>query len=216
MVLFGVSNMMSDVIEVVKARGHRVRAIVLNMPEQTRPRTKDLATRLRELDEHPTIMTLDEFRPWEGVEYFVVPVTPEKAPFVEHLKTKYALRFAQLVHPAAYLSPHATVGEGVFIGAHSVIGPGCVLHDHVSVGRGVTVGHDSVLHPFVRLNPGSNVAGHVELGEGAVVGLGANIIEELIIGKGAVVASGAVVIKDVPEWALVAGVPAVVKKFYNA
>ncbi len=215
MVLFGVSNMMSDIIEVVNATGKRVEAIVLNVPERMRPRTKDLETRLRELREDPEIVQLEEFRPTMGEEYFVVPVTPEKASLIAHLTTAYNLRFAKLVHPAAYISPYARVGDGVFVGAKSVIGPGSVSHDHVSVGRGVTIGHDTVVHSYVRLNPGSNIAGHVEIFDGSIVGLGANVIEELVIGRSAVVAAGAVVLKDVPERAMVAGVPAVVKKIYD-
>lgn len=214
MVLFGVSNMIGDVYEIVNAMGKKVTTIVLNVPEQKRPRTKDLATRLVELEEQPKITFLEEFAPQENEEYFVVPVTSKKKVLIDFLRDSYKLRFSRLVHPTAFVSPYATLGQGVFVGALSVIGPGCMLHDHVAVGRGVTVGHDTVLHPYVHLNPGSNIAGHVEIFDGAMVGIGANIIEELIIGKGAVVAAGAVVIKDVPERTMVAGIPAIVKKTY--
>ncbi|MDA8097994.1 MAG: hypothetical protein M0042_00035 [Nitrospiraceae bacterium] len=215
MVLFGVSNRLSDIIEIVNARGKRVRKIVLNMPEEKRPRTKDLDTRLRELRERPMILSLNEFIPQQGDEYFVVPVTPKKYELISLLIEKYGLHFARLVHPTAFISPYTSLGQGVFVGACSVVGPGCVLEDHVSIGRGVTVGHDVILHPYVRVNPGSNIAGHVEVFDGALVGLGASIIEELVVGRNAVVAAGAVVLKDVPERTLVAGVPAVAKKVYD-
>jgi sugar O-acyltransferase (sialic acid O-acetyltransferase NeuD family) len=215
MVLFGVSNMLSDVYECVHALGKNVTRIVLNAPEQKRERTKDFETRLRELNEQPLITPLEEFSPREDEEYFVVPTTPKKAVLIEYLKNKYRLQFSQLIHPAAYVSPYAKIGQGVFIGAGSEIGPGCVIKDHVFVNRGVTVGHDTVLHEYVRLNPGSNIAGHVQILAGASIGLGAGVIEELVIGKGAVVAAGAMVIRDVQEKTLVAGVPAVFKKTYE-
>jgi len=215
MILFGVGNMLSDVFDCVNLLGKRVTRIVINVPEQKRQRTKDFETRLMELNERPLITHLEGFAPQEGEEYFVVPTTPKKSLLIEFLKKNYDLRFSQLIHPSACVSRYAKIGQGVFIGAMSVISPGCVLEDHVFVNRGVTVGHDAVLHEYVRLNPGSNIAGHVEIFDGAMIGLGANIIEELVIGRSAVVAAGAVVIKDVQEKTMVAGVPAVVKKVYE-
>ncbi len=216
MILFGVGNMLSDICECAKMRNKKITQIVINMPEQKRDRTKDMATRLRELNESPRVIELKDFLPLAGEEYFIVPTTPKKSLLVDFLKNRYRLKFSQLIHPTAYVSPFARIGEGVFIGPRSVIGPGCVIKDHAFVNRGVIVGHDTVLHEYVRLNPGSNVAGHVEIQAEAMIGLGANVIEELIIGRDAVVAAGAVVIRDVPERAMVAGVPAVVKKVYGA
>ncbi len=212
MVLFGVGNMLSDIYDCVHALGKKVTRIVLNAPEQNRERTKDFETRLRELNERPLITPLEDFSPQGDEESFVVPTTPQKAVLIEYLKNKYRLQFSQLIHPTAYVSPYAKIGQGVFIGAGSVIGPGCILNDHVFVNRGVIVGHDTILHEYVRLNPGSNIAGHVEIMDGAMIGLGANVIEELVIGRGSVVAAGAVVIKDVQGNTMVAGVPAVVKR----
>ena len=215
MILFGVSNMLSDIYGCVMELGQKVTRIVVNVPEQKRERTKDLATRLAELTERPCIELLDDFIPEEGEEYFVVPTTAEKMVLVEYLKDNYHLQFSQLIHPTAYVSPYARIGQGVYIGAKSVISPGCVLKDHVFVHAGVTVGHDTVLHEYVRLNPGCNIAGHVEIFDSTMVGLGASVIQELKIGKRVVVGAGAVVIEDVPENTLVAGVPAAVKKFYG-
>lgn len=215
MILFGVGNMLSDVFDCVNLLGKKVAGIVINVPEEKRGRTKTFEARLKELNESPMITRLETFAPQEGEEYFVVPTTPEKSHLIEFLKKNYGLRFSQLIHPSACVSPYARIGQGVFIGALSVIGAGAVLKDHVFVNRGVTVGHDTVLHEYVRLNPGSNVAGHVEILDGAMIGLGANVIDEIVIGRRAVVAAGAVVIRDVSERTMVAGVPAVVKKVYE-
>jgi acetyltransferase-like isoleucine patch superfamily enzyme len=57
--------------------------------------------------------------------------------------------------------------------------------------------------------------GSVTLGESVFVGTNASIMEGLNVGKGAIIAGGAVVTKDVPEMALVAGVPAKIKKIYD-
>jgi sugar O-acyltransferase (sialic acid O-acetyltransferase NeuD family) len=215
MILFGVSNMLSDVYDCINALGRKVTRIVLNEPEQKRERTKDFETRLKELNERPLISHLDDFEFAKDEEYFVVPTTPRKSDLIVFLKKKYQMQFSNLIHPTAYVSPNAKIGQGVYIGARSVIAPGAVLKDYVFVNRGVTVGHDTIIHDYVRLQPGSNIGGHVVILANAMIGMGANVIEELIIGKGAVVAAGAAVIGDVKEKTLVAGVPAVVKKVYE-
>ena len=215
MILFGVSNMLSDVYDCVNALDKKVTRIVLNEPEQKRERTKDFETRLKELNERPMISRLDDFEFIKNEEYFVVPTTPKKSDLIAFLKKTYRMQFSNLIHPTAYVSPYAKIGEGVYIGVRSVIAPGAVLKDFVFVNRGVTVGHDTVIHEYVRLHPGCNVGGHVEIHANAMIGMGANVIEELVIGKGAVVAAGAAVIGDVKGKTLVAGVPAVVKKVYS-
>jgi|SRR5208283_2357328 len=215
MILFGVSNMLSDIYDCANALGKKISMIIINTQELRRARTKGFETRLQELNEKPRIISLSEFTPQEGEEYFVVPTTPEKSPLIDCLKNTYQLEFARLIHPTAYVSPYAKIGEDVYIGAKSVIGAGTVIKDHVFINRGVTVGHDNIIHEYVRLQPGCNVGGHVEILYGAMIGLGANVIEEIVIGRGAVVAAGAVVIQDVKDKTMVCGVPAVIKKTYE-
>ena len=212
MVLFGVGNMLSDVYDCVNALGKKVTMLVINVPEQKRERTKGFETRLEELNERPLITPLENFIPEDDEEYFVVPTTPQKSALIEFLKTTYQLEFVSLIHPTAYVSPYARIGQGVYVGANSVIGPGTVLKDHVFLNRGVTVGHDTVVHEYVRLQPGCNIGGHVEILTGAMIGMGANVIEELVIGREAIVAAGSTVIKDVRDKTMVAGIPAIVKQ----
>ena len=116
MILFGVSNMISDIYECAGESGKRITEIVLNVPEQMRERTKDLGTRLRELNEQPKLLPLEEFAPVEGEEYFVVPITQQKSVLIEMLVRKYQLQFSNLVHPTAYISPYASMGQGFLSG----------------------------------------------------------------------------------------------------
>lgn len=216
MILFGTGNMLSDIYDCCLATHVRVSAIFLNVEEEVRPRTKPLHARLAELGEHPFVGPIEAFVPVAGEQYFLVPTTPKKRWLVDDLRSRFGIAFAQLVHPSAYVSPYARLGDGVFIGAGSVIAAGAVLADHVFVNRGVTVGHDTTIGEYARLQPGCNVAGHVQIGRAALIGIGAQIQQELLVGDYAVVAAGAAVTEDVPERALVARVPAVVKRTYPA
>ena len=80
------------------------------------------------------------------------------------------------IHPTASVSEGARVGEGVYIGAGSVVGEGASLgagtqvHSNCVVGRGVSVGRECVLHPNVVLYDGVTLGDRVVLHAGVVVG----------------------------------------------
>jgi UDP-2-acetamido-3-amino-2,3-dideoxy-glucuronate N-acetyltransferase len=130
----------------------------------------------------------------------------------------------------AQVREHAVVGEGTSIGRGAYVGPGvrlgarCKLQNHALVyepavlGDGVFVGPGVVFTNDARpraVNPdGSMKHGEdwtkvgVTVRDGAAIGARAVCVAPLEIGRWALVAAGAVVIRDVPDYALVAGVPA--------
>jgi sugar O-acyltransferase (sialic acid O-acetyltransferase NeuD family) len=215
LVVFGASNILSDLVDCALAVGLRPTRVVLHLPEESDERSIPLAERLKMLSPLcpvPEIVTLAEFSPAPDELYILGPTTPTRSALAEVVQQRFQLRFHTLVHPTAYVSSLAQLGAGVFIGANSTIAPGAVLADHVFVNRGVTIGHDTHIGSFSRIQPGSNVGGLCRIGRGVTVGLGANVLERLIIGDGAFVGGGAVVIEDVPARVLVVGVPARIKK----
>lgn len=85
---------------------------------------------------------------------------------------------------------------------YAAIGSGCIIipGDHVP-----TVGVPQYLAGKLHIN---DVDGEIEVGEDAWVGAGSILLSHCKIGRGAVVAAGAVVSKEVPPYAVVAGIPA--------
>ena len=71
-----------------------------------------------------------------------------------------------------------------------------------------SVDHECRLADGVHVAPGARIAGCVEIGRCAMVGIGAVILPRLRIGEGAIVGAGAVVTRDVPDRAVVYGNPA--------
>ena len=87
----------------------------------------------------------------------------------------------------------------------------------------IEIGDDVVLSPYVVVTtdsldnsiktlPRPHFAGKIMIKDGAWVGTRATILPGVTIGENAVVAAGAIVRNDVPAGALVAGVPATIKK----
>lgn len=124
------------------------------------------------------------------------------------LALSHGLRLVDAIHPSAVVSPSAFLGPAVTIMAEAVVNAAARLGANVIVNTGAVVEHDCLLGDHVHVATAAALGGDVEVGEGAHVGLGASVREGVRIGAGAVVAAGAVVVADVPEGAVVAGVPA--------
>ncbi len=106
----------------------------------------------------------------------------------------------------------AKVGEKCKISSHSFICEGVTIEDEVFVGHGVMFTNDR----FPRAtNPDGSAQSDedwtlefTQVKRRASIGSNATIMCGITIGEGALIAAGAVVTKSVPDYAIVAGVPA--------
>lgn len=121
---------------------------------------------------------------------------------------RFGLRPVTLRHPAATVSPHATVGHGTLVAASAVINPFATVGTGAIINTGAIVEHDCRIGDFAHIAPAAAVAGGVTVGRGAWIGLGARILPGLTVGADAMVGAGAVVLRDVAAGQTVAGVPA--------
>ncbi|MGB4136015.1 MAG: DapH/DapD/GlmU-related protein [Microbacterium sp.] len=128
------------------------------------------------------------------------------------------------VRERARLGRNCIVGRGAYIGTGVVMGDNCKVQNYALVyeparlGDGVFIGPAVVLtndtYPRA-INPDGTIkSAHdwepvgVTIETGAAIGARATCVAPVTIGAWATVAAGAVVVKDVPAYALVAGVPA--------
>lgn len=106
----------------------------------------------------------------------------------------------------------ATIGRRCKISSHSFICEGVEIADEVFVGHGVMFTNDR--YPRAT-NPDGSLQTEADwqveptrVAKGASIGTHATILCGLTIGEGALVGAGALVTRDVPPFAIVAGVPA--------
>jgi UDP-2-acetamido-3-amino-2,3-dideoxy-glucuronate N-acetyltransferase len=104
-----------------------------------------------------------------------------------------------------------SVGENCKISSHTFICEGVVVRDGVFVGHGVMFINDT--YPQALSDSGALqveadwLLQEIEVKKHASIGSNATILGGVTIGEGALIGAGAVVTKDVPDFAIVTGVP---------
>jgi UDP-2-acetamido-3-amino-2,3-dideoxy-glucuronate N-acetyltransferase len=121
------------------------------------------------------------------------------------------------VMAGARIGRDCMLGQNVFVGSRVEIGDRCRIQNHVSVYDGVVLADAVFVGPAATFTnvrrpradfPRKERFETTRVKTGATIGAHATIVCGVTIGEGAFVAAGAVVTHDVPDFALVRGVPA--------
>ncbi|WP_083638650.1 acyltransferase [Rhizobium oryziradicis] len=137
--------------------------------------------------------------------------------------------------PGTYIAEHAAIHtQRLIMGAQSWIAGHALVRGDVEMGDDVSINAYACLSGKVRLGHGVRIASHVSIvgfnhgfedlqtpiyrqplttlgihiDDDVWIGANAVVLDGVTIGKGAIIAAGAVVAKDVPAYAIAAGVPA--------
>ena len=141
------------------------------------------------------------------------------------------VRGRKLMTAGKYTNIHPTViireGQFISIGEHCLINHNNLLQAGKSKYGSITIGnyvHTGVNVMIMAFNHGSYTRdiptkeqdyldAPIVIEDDVWIGAGAIILAGVTVGKGSIIAAGAVVNKDVPEYAIVGGVPAKVIKY---
>ena len=80
------------------------------------------------------------------------------------------------IDPLAFVSPKATIGKDVYVGAFACIGDGAVvgdgtqIHPHTVIGDGVKIGNGCLIYPNVTIYQGCRIGSNVTIHAGSVIG----------------------------------------------
>jgi len=128
-------------------------------------------------------------------------------------------RIWHFVHvlPGTVIGQNCVLGQNVMAGPDVSIGNGCKIQNNVALYRGVVLEDDVFCGPSCVFTNVLTPRAHVErknefaptlVRRGATIGANATIVCGNTLGAYCMIAAGAVVTKDVPDFALMAGVPA--------
>lgn len=159
--------------------------------------------------------TLPELKDKFGIEAVYCPLGNNRVR-VKFLQKARELGYKtpNYIHPSVILSPDVTLGEGVYILLGSNIMPFTEIEDFVMISMNVNVAHHNILKKGTFLSTGCNFGASIVAEENTYCGIGSTIMTGLHrLGKDCLIGAGAVVIKDVPDGAVMAGVPAKIIKY---
>ena len=117
----------------------------------------------------------------------------------------------------AKIGKGCNIGQNVMVDRDVVIGDRCKIQNNVSVYNGVTLEDEVFCGPSCVFTNVYNPRAFIErkhefkqtlVKRGATIGANATIVCGVTIGRYAMIGAGAVVKRDVPDYAIVAGVPA--------
>jgi carbonic anhydrase/acetyltransferase-like protein (isoleucine patch superfamily) len=122
-------------------------------------------------------------------------------------------QLGRTAQPSLKIGRHTAINEFNNIRAGNApvtIGDGCLLSQFVSI---IDANHGTARGAFMRDQRHDLGGAGVHIGDDVWIGAHAVILPGVQIGDGAVVAAGAIVTRDVPAYAVVAGVPAEIKRY---
>lgn len=128
-------------------------------------------------------------------------------------KTKHI--FGKVLHTSAIVSRYARIGEGSVVLHNSVLQTGVKIGRHCIINTSSNVDHDVKVDDFVHISPNVTICDNVEVMEGTHIGAGATILPHVTVGKWCVIGAGAVITQNLPDYALVVGVPGKVVRKLN-
>jgi maltose O-acetyltransferase len=113
-----------------------------------------------------------------------------------------------------------SIGKDTFIGHETLINGS--YNSSITIGNNVDISHRVTIstgtHEIDMINEHTAGKGKYEniiISDGVWIGMNSIILPGVKIGKKSIIAAGSVVTKDVPEYCIVAGNPAKIKKTYN-
>lgn len=162
------------------------------------------------------ISMLETLRETHGIEAVYCPIGNNELR-VKFLKYALSLGYhtPNYIHPSVIISPNVSIGErGVYLLPATVIMPCSHINNFVMVSVNSSISHHTTVEEGVFLSFGANIGASVKVGKYSYIGINATVMTGVHeLGENCLVGAGAVVIKDVPQNAVVAGVPAKILRY---
>jgi sugar O-acyltransferase (sialic acid O-acetyltransferase NeuD family) len=95
-----------------------------------------------------------------------------------------------IIAPTAYVSRHATLGDGSIVMHGSIVNAGVIVGNNCIINTRALIEHDATVEDHCHISTGAILNGDVTVGTGSFIGCGSVIKEGVAIGKGCLVGMG--------------------------
>lgn len=107
------------------------------------------------------------------------------------------VEFPTIISPHAYVSPTATIGQGVVIMHGAVVNARATVGDFCIVNTGATIEHDAMVGDFCHISTSAVVNGGASVRSYSFVGSGAIVLNQITIGEDVILGAGSVACCDI-------------------
>ena len=162
------------------------------------------------------ISMLETLKETHGIEAVYCPLGNNRlrVKFLKYAK-ELGYKTPNYIHPSVLISPNVHIGScGIYLLPSTVIMPCCDIKDYVMISVNSIISHHTIVEEGVFLSFGVNLGASITVHKYAYIGIGATIMTGVHeLGEDCLIGAGAVVINDVPDKAIMAGVPAKILKY---
>ncbi len=116
--------------------------------------------------------------------------------FVKDFSSRGA-NFLSIIHPTAYISPSAKLGEGIVVAPMVNIGPNVKVGDFTMLNSRCSLGHDTIIGDFNFVSPNVCFSGFTKVGDNNLFGINSATIPGVSVGNGNKIAAGMVLHNNV-------------------
>ncbi len=109
------------------------------------------------------------------------------------------VQWPTIISPNAYVSPAATIGQGVVIMHGAVVNARAIVGDFCIINTGAIVEHDAVVYEFCHVSTGAVVNGGAWVGRRCFIGSNAVVLNQIEICPDTVIGAGSVVCCRITE-----------------
>lgn len=121
---------------------------------------------------------------------------------------KLAVSMPVIVAPTAYISKHASIGDGTIVMRGAVVNAGASIGRNCIINTGAIVEHDTTVGDFCHVSTGAILNGGCSVGDLTFIGSSATVREGIRIGAEVVVGAHSCVLRDCEDKGTYVGVPA--------
>lgn len=203
-ILLGGGGHCKSVIEVAESAGRQILGI-LDRPDEAG----------KEVLGYRVIGTDDDIAQYADKAEFMITVGFIKSPAIRERLFRQVKeaggQLATIVASTAYVSRHATLGEGTVVMHHAFVNAGARVGCNVILNTFCNIEHDAVVGDQCHISTGTMVNGDCQVGRNVFIGSQSVLANGITVGDDIIVGAGSLVRKSIKIKGIYSGNPAILK-----